>query len=82
MDTVIEEPDRFYIIEFKFGGTAESAIEQIKKRRYSDKFNQDKPINALGIAVDCETKAISQWVLVSGPDCISGSATTCFPVQL
>ena len=65
IDTVIKEPDCFYIIEFKFGGTAEAAIEQIKNRRYLDKFNQDKkPINALGIAVDCETKAIVQWVLV------------------
>ena len=65
IDTVIEEPDCFYIIEFKFGGTAEAAIEQIKNRRYLDKFNQDKkPINALGIAVDCETKSISAWFLV------------------
>ena len=62
IDTVIEEPDCFYIIEFKFGSTAQAAIEQIKHRNYSKKFEKgDKSIYALGIGVDCETKSIGDW---------------------
>ena len=64
IDTVIEEPDCFYIIEFKFGSTAQVALDQIKRRKYSEKFNQgNKSIMALGIAVECETKSISEWKL-------------------
>ena len=64
IDTVIEEPDCFYIIEFKFGATAQVAIDQIKHRKYSDKFKSGSlPIFALGIAVDCETKSILEWKL-------------------
>ncbi len=63
MDTVIEEPDAFYIIEFKFNGTAEEALHQIQNRRYSKSFERhSKPIFALGISVDCKTKSILQWI--------------------
>lgn len=69
IDTVIEEPDCFYIIEFKFDATAQATIDQIKTRRYSDKFQADgKPIYALGIAVDCLKKVISEWKLVNTTD--------------
>ena len=64
IDTVIEEPDCFYIIEFKFGATAQVAIDQIKHRKYSDKFKSGSlPIFALGIAVECTSKSISEWKL-------------------
>ena len=62
IDTVIEESDCFYIIEFKFGSKAQAAIEQIKHRKYSKKFEKSKkPVYALGIGVACETKSISDW---------------------
>ena len=64
IDTVIEEPDCFYIIEFKFDGTAQMAIDQIKHRKYSEKFQANgKSIYGLGIAVDCQSKSISEWKL-------------------
>ncbi len=64
IDTVIEEPDMIYIIEFKFDGTAAEAIVQIRQRHYAAKF-QGKPVTAIGIAVDCEAKAIGEWDVVA-----------------
>jgi len=65
MDTVIEEHDCFYIIEFKFGKSAAEAIEQIKHRKYSAKFPKDlKPVYAIGISVDCASKGIQGWEMV------------------
>jgi hypothetical protein len=62
IDTVIEEPDKFYIIEFKFNGTADEAIAQIKTRKYSAKFPKgSKPVIAIGIGVSCETKSITDF---------------------
>ncbi len=64
MDTVIEEPDCFYIIELKFGATAQDTINQIKTRRYSDKFQANgKPIYAWGIGVNNEEKRIDTWAI-------------------
>jgi len=64
MDTVIEEPDCFYIVEFKFGKPAAEAIGQIKHRKYSTKFpKESKPVTAIGISVDCEAKSIRESLL-------------------
>lgn len=59
IDTVIEEPNVFYIIEFKFGKSAQDAISQIKTRGYGQKFQgTGKQVVAFGIGVNCATKAI------------------------
>ena len=51
--------------EWVAGGRIDTVIDQIKNRRYADKFNPGlKPIRALGIAVDCKAKAIKEWCLV------------------
>ena len=64
IDTVIEEPDTFYSIEFKFNQPAHAAIDQIRQKNYAQKYQHTgKEVIALGISVDCETKAIADYLL-------------------
>jgi len=51
IDLVLEFPNKFYIIEVKLNQTAESALEQIEKRRYQESFiGSGKSIELVGLA--------------------------------
>ena len=65
IDTVIEEPDCVYIVEFKFGDSVQAALDQIIQKNYVAKFRSlNKPVFALGIGVDGSKKIISGWELL------------------
>jgi len=62
IDIVIELKERIYIIEFKCNQTAERAIEQIKERRYYERYlSQGKEIYLLGINFSTERRNIADW---------------------
>jgi hypothetical protein len=66
MDTVIEEPDTIYIIEFKFDTPVQVALDQIRTKGYGKMYEHTgKAIKALGISVDCATKTIGGWEMVN-----------------
>jgi hypothetical protein len=60
IDTVVETPDQFVILEFKIGGSSEAALQQIIEKDYAKGFNL-KPVIAVGVVFDLETKSITLW---------------------
>jgi Predicted AAA-ATPase/PD-(D/E)XK nuclease superfamily len=60
IDTVVETPDQFVILEFKIGGSSEAVLQQIIEKDYAKGFNL-KPVIAVGVVFDLETKSITLW---------------------
>ncbi len=61
-DLVLKMPKGIYILEFKYDGSAEDALEQIKSRGYADKYKQEhKPITLVGISFSSQERNISEW---------------------
>ncbi len=64
IDTVIQLNGRVFIFEFKLFDTAVSALEQIKEKKYAEKYaDSGHEIVLIGAAFDPETKNIEDWVL-------------------
>ncbi len=58
IDAVVRTPQRIFIVEFKIRGSAKDALEQIKDRRYSEKYvGEGLPITLIGILFDPDPKA-------------------------
>ena len=65
IDITLETDDAIYVMELKFGKTAQEALDQINAKRYADKFNlSDKRIVKVGLnfAVKDEVNTL-QWVV-------------------
>ena len=64
IDAVIKTTKNIFIIEFKIRGTAQEAIQQIKDRRYADKYLLDRlPITLMGIVFDPDQAIISDMLI-------------------
>ena len=56
-----------YVIELKFNGSAQKALEQIRDKKYYEKYeNTDKQIILVGINFESETKTVSLESQMSG----------------
>ena len=65
IDMVLQTPDFCYVIEFKFGGTAQEAIDQISRKDYVLPFALDgRKIIRIGISISPETRNISDCLIV------------------
>lgn len=65
IDAVIKTDDIIYIIEFKINQSAQKAIQQIKDKKYADKYADDKRTKTLlGINFDTEKKCIEDYLVV------------------
>ena len=63
IDLVVKTPDYCYVMEFKFDGTAEEALEQIKDRNYTLPFQLDgQQIIRIGMNFDSQTRNIERFV--------------------
>jgi hypothetical protein len=63
IDCVITTEKYIYVIEFKAGQDAKSAIEQIKKKEYHKKYlAEGKPVTLIGINFDTEAKKIDDYL--------------------
>ena len=63
-DCVITTADSIYIFEFKLSGngSAEDALNQIKEKRYAEKYLVDgKKIVLIGAGFDEVTRTIRDW---------------------
>ena len=61
IDLTLKLPDKIVIIEFKVD-SSEDPIEQIKTKRYFEKYLKDqKSIYLLGINFNSQKKNISNW---------------------
>ena len=64
IDAVIKTSDNIFIVEFKINQSAKKAIEQIKNKKYAQKYADDKrPISLLGINFDTEKKLIEDYLI-------------------
>ncbi len=62
IDAVVKTEDNIFIIEFKINQSAKLAIEQIKNKKYADKYKIDKKtITLLGINFDVDNKKIDDY---------------------
>lgn len=66
MDMVLAGSKAIYIIEFKYGGTAQEALNQINEKEYAlpylNSLNQ-KPIVKVGVNISPETRNIDSWII-------------------
>ena len=65
MDIALKLPDHIYIIELKYGKTAEEAADQIVTKGYVVRFTADKrPVTAVGLNISADRRTIDQYKIV------------------
>jgi hypothetical protein len=65
MDIVLKIPDAIYIIELKYGKSAEEAVEQIIKKDYAMRFASDsRPVTAVGLNISEDRRTIDSFKIV------------------
>ena len=65
MDMVLKMPDVIYIIELKYGKSAEEAVEQILKKDYAYRFAADRrPVVAVGLNISQDRRTIDSYRMV------------------
>ena len=63
-DAALETKDKVLIFEFKLNGTAQMAIDQIKRKKYFQLYqDRNLPIYLLGINFNSEDRAIDGWLV-------------------
>ena len=63
IDLTVETDRHVYVMEFKVDKSAETALRQIKEKRYADKFRLEKgkTIHLLGIAFSSTGHTVQDW---------------------
>jgi hypothetical protein len=62
IDAVVKTPERIYLFEFKLGGTAEEALQQIKDKQYAAPYLDDgREILCAGVAFGTEERNLTDW---------------------
>ena len=63
IDAVAKTDSTIFIFEFKLQGTAEEALEQIREKRYFEKYLADgRDLVLVGAAFDPETRNLERWL--------------------
>ena len=65
-DCIVQTADTIYIFEFKLSGsgTAQDAIDQIKKNNYAGQYKaNDKKVVLIGSSFDEQTRTIKDWAV-------------------
>ncbi len=64
IDAVVETAQTIFIFEFKLHDTAETAMKQIKEKKYYEKYlSSGKEIKLIGAAFDQETRNLEKWII-------------------
>ena len=64
VDCVIETDKFIYIFEFKLGGTAEEALQQIEEKGYAREYASDaRKLFKIGCSFSSETGTIGEWMV-------------------
>ena len=65
MDIALKLPDCIYIIELKYGKTADEATDQIIKKDYAVRFAADaRPVWAIGLNISKDCRTIEEYRIV------------------
>ena len=65
IDAVVQTDSHIYIMEFKLDESAAIALNQIREKRYADKYqNKPQELVALGINFSSATKSIDDWQMM------------------
>ena len=65
IDCMVITDKQIYIFEFKLHGTAVEALEQIKAKKYYQKFlHSGKAIVLVGVAFDIKERNVSDWLSI------------------
>ena len=68
LDAVLKTKERIYIIEFKLDQSAAIALQQIKDKKYYEKYTTaERPVYLVGINFSSTTKSVDDWVLEAFP---------------
>lgn len=66
IDLAVELPEKVYIMEFKCGQSAKTAIQQISDRHYADRYKGGgRKIILVGIDFDKDGRNIGEWLIKS-----------------
>lgn len=64
IDMIIKTDEHIYVIELKYDGSAQAAINQINERRYDLKFQSDpRRIIKIGVNFSSSTRTIEDWII-------------------
>ena len=62
IDIVLKMPRTIYVIELKYDGTADEALDQIRERGYADGFRTDgRPVRLVGMSFSSKERNITDW---------------------
>jgi len=62
LDCALELKDKVYIFEFKLNSTGQQGINQIKEKKYYEKYlNTGKKIYIIGVGFNSKTRNIKNW---------------------
>ena len=65
MDIALKMPDAIYILELKYGKTAEEAADQIIAKNYAVRYAADaRPVWAVGLNISEDHRTIDQYKIV------------------
>lgn len=64
IDIVIKTDEFIYVIELKYDGSAQDAIDQINEKRYDLKYQSDsRKIVKIGVNFSSKTRTIEDWLI-------------------
>lgn len=64
IDLLIKTDRYIYVMEFKYNGTAQEAIDQIESKRYALPFiNDSREVIKVGVNFDGSTRNIAGWII-------------------
>jgi hypothetical protein len=62
VDSMVETPTHVYILEYKLDKTPQTALEQIRQKKYyRNAWETGKPVVGVGVNFSSETKNIEDW---------------------
>lgn len=62
IDVVIEAEKRIFLFEFKLDKSADEALQQIKERKYYQKYSlKDKSVTLIGANFDSQKRQVAEW---------------------
>ena len=71
IDAVFETDRDIYVLEFKRDESAQSALDQIRDKKYCDKYLlASKPVTAIGVNFDAENRTVGEWLAVPATELV------------